>query len=96
MVHSQKGAVLITGTSTGVGRAAAILLDKKGYRVFAAVRREKDAESLKQEASKNLTPILMDITKGEEIKFAADIVSKAETKPRCFELTPLADQGKRI
>ncbi|MEH2382469.1 MAG: SDR family oxidoreductase [Nostoc sp.] len=77
MVQSQKGAVLITGTSTGVGQAAALLLDKKGYRVFATVRRQKDAESLKQEASENLTPILMDITKGEEIKFAAEIVSKA-------------------
>lgn len=77
MVQRQKGAVLITGTSTGVGRAAALLLDKKGYRVFAAVRKEKDAESLKHDASENLTTILMDITKGEEIKFAAEIVSKA-------------------
>ncbi|GAA6620724.1 SDR family oxidoreductase [Scytonema sp. NUACC26] len=77
MVQRQKGAVLITGTSTGVGRAAALLLDKKGYRVFAALRQEKDAESLKHDASENLTPILMDITKGEEIKLAADIVSKA-------------------
>ncbi|WP_138500683.1 SDR family oxidoreductase [Nostoc sp. PA-18-2419] len=77
MVQKQNGAVLITGTSTGVGRAAALLLDKKGYRVFAAVRKEKDAESLKNDASENLTPILMDVTKAEEIKFAADIVSKS-------------------
>lgn len=77
MVQRQKGAILITGTSTGVGRAAALLLDKKGYHIFAAVRREKDAESLKESASENLTPILMDVTKAEEIKFAADIVSKA-------------------
>ncbi|MDF5710492.1 MAG: SDR family oxidoreductase [Nostoc sp. S4] len=77
MVQSQKGAVLITGTSTGVGRAAALLLDKKGYRVYAAVRKEKDAELLKRNASDNLTTILMDVTKTEEIKFAAEIVSKA-------------------
>ncbi|MBN3942845.1 MAG: SDR family oxidoreductase [Nostoc sp.] len=77
MVDNQKGAVLITGTSTGVGQATALLLDKKGYRVFAAVRKEKDAESLKRNASENLTTILMDVTKTEEIKFAADIVSKA-------------------
>ncbi|GAB1540314.1 SDR family NAD(P)-dependent oxidoreductase [Scytonema sp. NUACC21] len=77
MVQTQKGAVLITGTSTGVGRATALLLDKKGYRVFAAVRKEKDAESLKHDASFNLTPILMDVTKAEEIKFAADTVSQA-------------------
>ncbi|MEH2361843.1 SDR family oxidoreductase [Nostoc sp.] len=77
MVDNQKGVVLITGTSTGVGQATALLLDKKGYRVFAAVRKEKDAESLKRNASENLTTILMDVTKTEEIKFAADIVSKA-------------------
>lgn len=77
MVDNQKGAVLITGTSTGVGQATALLLDQKGYRVFAAVRKEKDAESLKRNASENLTTILMDVTKTEEIKFAADIVSKA-------------------
>ena len=77
MVENQKGAVLITGTSTGVGQATALLLDKKGYRVFAAVRKEKDAELLKRNASENLTTILMDVTKTEEIKFTADIVSEA-------------------
>ncbi|MDZ7966944.1 MAG: SDR family oxidoreductase [Nostoc sp. DedSLP03] len=78
MVQREKGAVLITGTSTGVGRAAAILLEKQGYQVFATVRQAKDAESLRQEyKSGSLTPILMDVTKAEEIKFAADIVSKS-------------------
>lgn len=78
MVQREKGAVLITGTSTGVGRAAAILLEKQGYQVFATVRQQKDAESLRQEyKSGSLTPILMDVTKAEEIKFAADIVSKS-------------------
>ncbi|MFN6559113.1 MAG: SDR family oxidoreductase [Nostoc sp. ChiSLP01] len=78
MVQKQKGAVLITGTSTGVGRAAALLLEKEGYHVFATVRQEKDVESLKEEyKSRNLTPILMDVTKAEEIKFAVDIVSKS-------------------
>jgi short-subunit dehydrogenase len=77
MAQKQKGAIVITGASTGVGRAAALLLDKKGYRVFASVRQEKDAESLKRYSSENLTPIFMDITKAEEIKSAADIVSKS-------------------
>jgi len=78
MVQKQKGAVLITGTSTGVGRAAALLLEKEGYHVFATVRQEKDVESLREEyKSRNLTPVLMDVTKTEEIKFASDIVSKS-------------------
>jgi NAD(P)-dependent dehydrogenase (short-subunit alcohol dehydrogenase family) len=77
MIHNTKGAVLITGTSTGVGRATALLLDKQGYRVFAGVRKEQDAESLKCSASGNLTPIALDITKAEQIKSATEIVSQA-------------------
>ncbi|MDZ8084270.1 MAG: SDR family oxidoreductase [Nostoc sp. DedQUE12b] len=77
MLLKQKGAIVITGASTGVGRAAALMLDKKGYQVFASVRKEKDAESLKSDSSENLTPIFMDITKTEEIKSAADVVLKS-------------------
>ena len=77
MLQGKKGAVVITGTSTGVGRATALLLDKQGYRVFAGVRQEKDAESLKQSASGNLTPILLDITNAEQIQEAREIVWRA-------------------
>ncbi|MBD2607330.1 SDR family oxidoreductase [Scytonema hofmannii FACHB-248] len=77
MTKSNKGAVVITGTSTGLGRAIALSLDKQGYRVFAGVRNEKDAQSLKEAASGNLTPIIMDITKPEEIKSAVEVVSLA-------------------
>ncbi len=77
MTKSNKGAVVITGTSTGLGRAAALLLDKQGYRVFAGVRTEKDAESLKHAASGNLTPIIMDVTKVEQIQSASEFVSLA-------------------
>jgi short-subunit dehydrogenase len=77
MNNSKKGAVVITGTSSGLGRVTALLLDKQGYRVFAGVRTEKDAESLKQAASDVLTPIIMDITKQEQIRAASQFVSLA-------------------
>ncbi|WDD36962.1 SDR family NAD(P)-dependent oxidoreductase (plasmid) [Nostoc sp. UHCC 0926] len=77
MVQSTKGAVVITGTSTGLGRVTALLLDKQGYHVFAGVRTEKDAESLKQAASGDLTPIIMDVTKPEQIQSALEFVSLA-------------------
>ncbi len=77
MVQKTKGAVVITGASTGVGRATALLLDKQGYQVFAGVRREEDAESLKLNASSNLIPIILDVTELEQIKSAAEIVSQA-------------------
>lgn len=67
MVQSKKGAVVITGISTGLGRATALKLAEQGYRVFAGVRTEKDAESLKQAASADLTPIIM--VSQKQIKF---------------------------
>ncbi|MBW4677587.1 MAG: SDR family NAD(P)-dependent oxidoreductase [Desmonostoc geniculatum HA4340-LM1] len=93
MNKSNKGAVVITGTSTGLGRAIALLLDKEGYLVFAGVRTEKDAESLKQAASGNLTPIIMDITKTEQIKSALDFVSLAVGEAGLFALINNAYAG---
>jgi NAD(P)-dependent dehydrogenase (short-subunit alcohol dehydrogenase family) len=93
MTKSNKGAVVITGTSTGLGRATALLLDKQGYRVFAGVRTEKDAESLKQTTSGSLTPIIMDITKAEEIKSASEFVSLAIGDEKLFALINNAYAG---
>jgi len=75
MIQNKKGAVLVTGTSTGVGHATALLLDRKGYRVFATVRKEEDAELLKEKSKSGLLPILMDVTKAEEIQYAAEVVT---------------------
>ena len=54
--------VLITGTSTGIGRAAALHLAAKGYRVFATVRRPEDAEALRAASEGELNPIEMEIS----------------------------------
>ncbi|MBE8987842.1 SDR family oxidoreductase [Nostoc sp. LEGE 12450] len=77
MNQKSKGAVVITGASTGVGRATALLLDKQGYQVFAVVRQSKDGELIKLNSSGNLTPIIFDVTKIEQIKSAAEIVASA-------------------
>ena len=38
--------VVITGASTGIGRAAAEHLAKQGWQVFAGVRKQEDADAL--------------------------------------------------
>jgi NAD(P)-dependent dehydrogenase (short-subunit alcohol dehydrogenase family) len=43
---------LVTGTSTGIGRAIALCLVGEGINVFAGVRRQSDGESLVAEASR--------------------------------------------
>ena len=57
-----RGAVLVTGSSTGIGRACALRLDRAGFQVFAAVRKRGDAESLEAEGSGRLEPVLLDVT----------------------------------
>src|SRR5438445_371185 len=70
-------AVLVTGASTGVGRACALHLDSREFRVFAAVRRDEDADALRGAASSRLTPLLMDVTDAEAISSAAATVGAA-------------------
>jgi NAD(P)-dependent dehydrogenase (short-subunit alcohol dehydrogenase family) len=77
MAGNKSGAVLVTGASTGIGRAAALLLDGKGYRVYAGVRKDTDAESLAEEASDRLTPVTIDVTNQPSITEAKRNISRA-------------------
>ena len=54
---ASQGTVLVTGASTGIGRACALSLDALGFRVFAGVRKSGDGESLRRAGSARLTPI---------------------------------------
>jgi NAD(P)-dependent dehydrogenase (short-subunit alcohol dehydrogenase family) len=62
---------LVTGASTGIGRATALWLDSRGWRVYAGVRREEDAASLRAAGSTRLEPLTLDVTSAEEIAAAA-------------------------
>jgi len=59
--------VLISGASTGIGKALSLELDRKGYQVFAGVRNPNDAEALRSQASPQLTPEMLDVTLPETI-----------------------------
>ncbi|HEY6654201.1 MAG TPA: SDR family oxidoreductase [Solirubrobacterales bacterium] len=72
MAGNASGAVLVTGTSSGIGRATALLLDAQGYRVFAGVRKEADARELSQACSDRLTPLTIDVTDAGHIESARE------------------------
>ncbi len=74
---ADKGAVVITGASTGIGEACALHLDKMGFRVFAGIRKAADAESLKRRASARLVTLRLDISDETEIERAAETVKEA-------------------
>jgi len=69
--------VLVTGASTGIGRATALLLDSHGFTVFAGVRRPADAASLVSEASASLMPLILDVTMPSDIAAAARAITAA-------------------
>jgi NAD(P)-dependent dehydrogenase (short-subunit alcohol dehydrogenase family) len=68
---------LVTGASTGIGRATALRLDAAGWTVFAGVRAETDAERLREDASTRLTPVSLDVTDPVQIEAAAERVASA-------------------
>jgi NAD(P)-dependent dehydrogenase (short-subunit alcohol dehydrogenase family) len=79
MDHSTNAgrSVLVTGASTGIGAACALDLDKLGFRVFAGVRKPADGETLQQQASPQLAPVILDVTLDETIGRAASTIEDA-------------------
>lgn len=63
--------VLVTGASTGIGRACAEDLARAGYTVYAGVRSDKDAATLTA-AMPALRPIILDVTQPEVIAQAVE------------------------
>ena len=68
--------VLITGCSTGIGHAAAVRLSKAGWRVFAGVRTERDAETLASQTPASCEPIQLDVTDADAIAAASARVAE--------------------
>ena len=67
--------IVVTGASSGIGRATALRLARRGWRVFAAVRKESDARALYSDSEGKLETILLDVTDRDSINKAAEEVT---------------------
>lgn len=68
---------VITGASTGIGFAAAQLLTDKSWHVFAGVRKQADADRLKEVLGDRVTPVMCDVTDDAQVKAAGERVRDA-------------------
>ena len=69
-------AVVITGSSTGIGAACALHLDRIGFLVFAGVRKIADGEALQRQGENRLIPLILDVTDAASIQRSQRIVSE--------------------
>lgn len=74
---SERKSILVTGASTGIGAGCAVGLARRGYRVFAGVRRPEDGERLMKQVDQNLEPVLIDVTLGDTIEAARTHIDQA-------------------
>jgi NAD(P)-dependent dehydrogenase (short-subunit alcohol dehydrogenase family) len=106
----ERGPVVITGTSTGIGAATAVYLAEQGFQVFAGVRHDADGDALKSRTSGQLVALHIDITDPATISSAVASVSETVgtrglaglvnnagiVKPGPLEFQPLADFREQL
>jgi NAD(P)-dependent dehydrogenase (short-subunit alcohol dehydrogenase family) len=75
MAASVSKAVLITGCSTGIGRATAVRLARAGWTVYATARRPESIADLAQAGCRTLA---LDVTDEDSMRAAVSAVEDAE------------------
>ncbi len=67
--------ILISGASSGIGKAAAEALAKEGMTVFAGASSERKADAMRAEGVDGIVPIALDVTSMDSIDAAMDRIS---------------------
>ena len=84
--------IVITGASTGIGRHAAEWMAKKGFVVYAGVRKDSDADSIREVGMENLVPVKLDVAKEANVASALKFVS-TDLKKRGITLAGLVNNA---
>ena len=72
----RSNSVVITGVSTGIGYEMCKALLARGYTVYGSVRKQEDADKIKQELGERYKPLVFDVTDHKAIEQAVELVSK--------------------
>ena len=84
--------IVITGASTGIGRHAAEWMANKGFVVYAGIRKDSDAESIRGVGIATLLPVKLDVTDDASIASAVEFVS-ADLQKRGISLAGLVNNA---
>ena len=68
--------ILVTGASSGIGRATAVRLADGGHTVFAAARRVNRLAQLAREASGTVIPVELDVCDPDSVRNAVEAVAE--------------------
>jgi NAD(P)-dependent dehydrogenase (short-subunit alcohol dehydrogenase family) len=71
-----RGTVLVTGTSSGIGRATALHLACLGFDVLAGVRSGADGEAVRALSPDRISPVVLDVTDAAQISTAIELASR--------------------
>ncbi len=74
-MHEPSKAVLITGCSSGIGRATALRLSRAGWKVYASARRLESISDLEDSGCQTLS---LDVTDERSMRAAVDEIEQAE------------------
>ena len=74
--------VVVTGASTGIGFAACQVLIQRGFRIFGSVRKQADADRLKEQLGTNYSPLIFDVTDPDSVNEAAATVRQVTGEQR--------------
>ncbi len=67
--------IVVTGASTGIGRACVKILAAQGFHVFGSVRKAEDGAALKSEFGSVFTPLIFDVTDVQGVARGAQTVA---------------------
>jgi len=74
---AERKAVLITGSSSGIGAVSALRLAAAGFHVYAGVRNDADAARLDAELGASCTPLVLDVSDAHAIVAARTHIERA-------------------
>lgn len=69
--------ILITGASSGIGRATSLRLADFGWRIFATVRNQADGDDLRARLGRRVQVVPLDVSQAASIRDAATQVEQA-------------------